>query len=229
MISIEHFLKDILFILSSKYGSLPHDLTATNVQNRFIKDPNLLHAYCDVNLDQPGAYQYKVEYTVNKTTQLSNIGYVVAEPRINLPNSKELLPLDGLMVLSMVPKWMGPITEWQKLIEETQYAGYNMIHFVPLQKRGESNSPYSIADQLTFDDDVFNVEDRKKSNKNKLAIVQSAIKTIYTKNGILSLSDVVWNHTSNSSVFLLKHPEAGKNFEGGGRDKIHLFIYIYLY
>jgi glycogen debranching enzyme len=172
----------------------------------------LLHAYCDVNLDLPGAYQYKVEYNdISKKKQISEIGYVVAEPRIHLPNNeKELLPLDGLMVLTMVPKWMGPITEWQKLIEETEYAGYNMIHFVPLQKRGSSNSPYSIADQLTFDDDVFNVKDRKKSNKEKLAIVQSAIKNIHKKHGILSLSDVVWNHTSNSTEFLLKHPEAGK-------------------
>lgn len=113
----------------------------------------------------------------------------------------------------MVPKWMGPITEWQKLTSEAEYAGYNMIHFVPLQKRGESNSPYSIADQLTFDDDVFNGKDRKKSNKEKLNIVDRVIKQIYNKNGILSLSDVVWNHTSNSSQFLLKHPEAGMKLE----------------
>lgn len=162
-------------------------------------------------MDIPGAYQYKVEYNNDNKKVVSDIGYVVAEPRINLPkNEKELLPLDGLTILSMVPKWMGPITEWQKLIEETEYAGYNMIHFVPLQKRGSSNSPYSIADQLTFDDDVFSAKDQKKSNKEKLAIVQNAIKKIYKSNGILSLSDVVWNHTSNSTDFLLRHPEAGK-------------------
>jgi glycogen debranching enzyme len=181
----------------------------------FIKDPNLLHAYCDVKLDLPGAYQYKVEYTVDNATRItSDIGYVVAEPRINLPHANksekgELLPLDGLMVLSMVPKWMGPITEWKKLIEQVKYAGYNMIHFVPLQKRGDSNSPYSISDQLAFDDDVFNKKDRKKSNKEKLNIVRNAITKLNTEHGILSLSDVVWNHTSNSTEFLLKHPEAG--------------------
>jgi glycogen debranching enzyme len=165
-------------------------------------------------LDLPGAYQYKVEYTADNTTKLSEIGYVVAEPRIGLPRApkaeQDLLPLDGLMILSMVPKWMGPITQWDKLVEETEYAGYNMIHFVPLQKRGDSNSPYSISDQLAFDDDVFDEKDRKKSDKERLVIVDSAIKQIYSKHGILSLSDVVWNHTSNSTAFLLKHPEAGK-------------------
>lgn len=184
--------------------------------HRFINDPNLLHAYCDVELNLPGAYQYKVEYTDDTATKVSDIGYVVAEPRINLPRvskaeqSNDLLPLDGLMILSMVPKWMGPITQWEKLVEEVDYAGYNMIHFVPLQKRGDSNSPYSISDQLAFDDDLFNEKDRKKSDKERIVIVESAIKQIQSKHGILSLSDVVWNHTSNSTVFLLSHPEAGK-------------------
>lgn len=153
-----------------------------------------------------------MEFTLDNATKISKTGYVIAEPRIQLPNKKdELLPLDGIMILSMVPKWMGPITQWENLIEETQYAGYNMIHFVPLQKRGDSNSPYSISDQLSFDDDVFNEKDRKKSNKEKLTVVESAIAKLYSKHGILSLSDVVWNHTSNSTEFLLDHPEAGNN------------------
>ncbi|KAI8048766.1 glycogen debranching enzyme [Gilbertella persicaria] len=178
----------------------------------FIKDPNLLHAYCDIKLDIPGAYQYKVEYIEDNNKKVADIGYFIAEPRIELPRSQgKLLPLDGLMILSMVPKWMGPITQWDSLMKEVEYAGYNMIHFVPLQKRGSSNSPYSIADQLTYDDDVFDEKDRKKPAKDKLAIVQSAIQKIRTKHGILSLSDVVWNHTSNSTEFLLEHPEAGYN------------------
>lgn len=180
---------------------------------RFIKDPHLLHAYCDINLDVPGAYQYRVAYRHEGKDVTSQTGYVIAEPRIKLPSkdkSNSLLPLDGLVILSMVPKWMGPITEWQSLLDTVEYSGYNMIHFVPLQKRGVSNSPYSISDQLAFDDDVFDPKDRKKSNKERLAIVQKAIGNIHEKHGILSLSDVVWNHTSNSTEFLLHHPEAGK-------------------
>ncbi|EIE82182.1 glycogen debranching enzyme [Rhizopus delemar RA 99-880] len=181
---------------------------------KFIKDPHLLHAYCDINLDVPGAYQYRVAYRHEGKDVTSQTGYVIAEPRIKLPSkdkSDSLLPLDGLVILSMVPKWMGPITEWQSLLDTVEYSGYNMIHFVPLQKRGVSNSPYSISDQLAFDDDVFDPKDRKKSNKERLAIVQKAIGNIHEKHGILSLSDVVWNHTSNSTDFLLHHPEAGYN------------------
>lgn len=179
---------------------------------RFTTHPHLLHAYCDIKINIPGAYQYQVEYHCEGQNKTSQAGYVIAEPRISLPQKEKkdsLLPLDGLVVLSMVPKWMGPITEWANLLETVDYSGYNMIHFVPLQKRGVSNSPYSISDQLAFDDDVFDAKDQKKSNKERLAIVKKAIGNIYAKHGILSLSDVVWNHTSNSTDFLLHHPEAG--------------------
>ncbi|KAG1474093.1 hypothetical protein G6F56_000561 [Rhizopus delemar] len=179
---------------------------------KFIKDPHLLHAYCDVKLDVPGAYQYKVHYRHDQKDRESQKGYVIAEPRISLEKSEALLPLDGLVILSMVPKWMGPITEWQKLLEQVEYSGYNMIHFVPLQKRGDSNSPYSISDQLAFDDDVFDPKDRQKSNEERLEIVKKAIGHLF-KQGIISLSDVVWNHTSNSTTFLLEHPEAGYNLD----------------
>ncbi|KAI8971904.1 glycogen debranching enzyme [Mycotypha africana] len=183
---------------------------------KFIKDPNLLHAYCDIKLDLPGSFQYKVEYTYDNATKVSDIGYIIAEPRLKIPHTisadrDELLPLDGIMILSMIPKWMGPITEWDQLIEEVKYSGYNMIHFVPMQKRGASNSPYSIRDQLGFDDDLFDKEDQKKSDQQKIDIVASVIKTIRSKYGIFSLSDVVWNHTSDSTDFLLEHPEAGYN------------------
>ncbi|KAI8992417.1 glycogen debranching enzyme [Pilobolus umbonatus] len=185
---------------------------------KFIKDPHLLHAYCDIHLDLPGAYQYYTKYSHEEKEEQSDIGYIVAEPRLPLPPGKiqsnqshKYLPLDGIMILSMIPKWMGPITEWKPLIDEVSYAGYNMIHFVPLQKRGVSNSPYSISDQLAYDDDVFTEKDRKRSPEEKLAIVQKSIGLLFKDHGILSLSDVVWNHTSDSTEFLMDHPEAGYN------------------
>ncbi|KAI9259379.1 glycogen debranching enzyme [Sporodiniella umbellata] len=177
---------------------------------KFVQDPKLLHAYCDIKISVPGAYQYKVHYEQEKDEKVSQIGYIIAEPRLRMGNSESLLPLDGLSVLSIVPKWMGPITEWRDILETVEYSGYNMIHFVPLQQRGISDSPYSLSDQLALDDGLFDAKDRERSKEEKLEILKNTIGELHKK-GIFCLSDIVWNHTSNSTDFLLEHPEAGYN------------------
>ncbi|KAI8391335.1 glycogen debranching enzyme [Radiomyces spectabilis] len=181
----------------------------------FIIDPNLLHAYCDIALTVPGAYEYYVDYQVGQKTHRSQSGYVVVEPRLwvkkGATSEKALLPLDALMILSLVPKWMGPLSQWQSLIDMIEYEGYNMIHFVPMQQRGGSNSPYSIADQLAFSLDLFDEKDRNKSNEELTKLMQNMLEHIQSDHGILCLSDVVWNHTSFDSAFLNEHPEAGYN------------------
>ncbi|KAL0096646.1 glycogen debranching enzyme [Phycomyces blakesleeanus] len=179
----------------------------------FVTDEKLLGAYCDVEVINPGVYEYRVEYTNNTKKQVSTSGFIVAEPRLTIEtkDGKKPLPLDALMALSVVPKWMGPVTEWKKQLDMIHSGGYNMIHFVPMQKRGSSDSPYSISNQLAFADDLFNSKDVKKSDKEKLAIVESTLRRIQKDYGILCLSDVVWNHTSDTSPFLLEHPEAGYN------------------
>ena len=56
------------------------------------------------------------------------------------------LPLDGLVVLTVISKWMGPISKWRSYFEEASVRGYNMLHFTPLQQRGQSsygNQQYS--------------------------------------------------------------------------------------
>lgn len=75
---------------------------------------------------------------------------------------------------------------------------------------------------------MFSEQDQNKSKKQKLAIVEAAIKNISNKHGILSLSDVVWNHTSDSTEFLLKHPEAGKKKYLYGMPFLFFFYYISL-
>lgn len=112
------------------------------------------------------------------------------------------------MIQSVVPKWMGKISKWDPFFKFIQYSGYNMVHFVPMQQRGLSNSPYSIANQLLFADDLF--DDTSLSPKKRAELVETVLKKLHDQYGILSLSDVVWNHTSTDSSFLLDHPEAGK-------------------
>lgn len=118
------------------------------------------------------------------------------------------IPMDGLAVLTAVSKWMGPLTEWAPHLREASERGYNMIHWTPLQQRGESKSPYSIADQLAFDEALFK-EGWKGTKEEGVKHVAQMMKTAKEEYGLLSLIDVVLNHTANNSAWLVDHPEAG--------------------
>ena len=129
--------------------------------------------------------------------------YVDVEPRLKL--NSHTLPLDALSIFSVVSKFMGRYPEeWEKHLRGISARGYNMIHFTPLQQRGESNSPYSLYDQLAFDSEMF------PNGENDVA---KMIKTMEEKYQLLGLTDIVLNHTANNSKWLEEHPEAGYNVE----------------
>ncbi|CAO3625433.1 unnamed protein product [Cunninghamella echinulata] len=175
---------------------------------KFTQDPQLLNAYCDILLDFPGVYEYYVKYGKQLNHTSNGTGRLVVEPHLKQSDGTPL-PMDALMIQSVVPKWMGKINDWDPHFKFLQYSGYNMLHFVPMQQRGTSNSPYSIANQLLFADDLF--DDNRLSSQKRLELVKKVLKKLHDQYGILSLSDVVWNHTSTDSSFLLDHPEAGYN------------------
>lgn len=117
--------------------------------------------------------------------------------------------LDGLAILTVVSKWMGPLSQWKPHFQEAMERGYNMLHYTPLQQRGESQSPYSIADQMAYDNELFG-PNWKGTDEEGLELVKETLKIAKEEFGLLSLTDVVLNHTANNSEWLLEHPEAGK-------------------
>lgn len=94
--------------------------------------------------------------------------------------------------------------DWERHLRGISDRGYNMIHFAPLQVRGESNSPYSLYDQLGWDPACF------PSGEKDIA---SLIKSLEKDHSLLSLTDIVLNHTANNSTWLQDHPEAGYNLK----------------
>lgn len=128
-------------------------------------------------------------------------GAVVKSETVNLP-------LDGLSILTVVSKWMGPLPEWRKHFNEARERGYTMLHYTPLQERGESDSPYSIKNQLTYDPSLFG--DNTVSGDGR-AEIEEILKVARDDYGLLSLTDVVLNHTASDSPWLAEHPEAGIN------------------
>lgn len=75
-----------------------------------------------------------------------------------------------------------------------------MVHFTPLLIRGASDSPYSIYDQLQFDQNFFPRGEQD---------IEDLINRMKDEHGLFALTDVVWNHTANNSKWLEEHPEAG--------------------
>ncbi|KAF7796344.1 hypothetical protein EIP86_007521 [Pleurotus ostreatoroseus] len=133
--------------------------------------------------------------------QVSDKGGSVLSDYVNLP-------IDGLSILTLVSKWMGKTSEWRDYLAEASERGYNMIHWTPLQERGESDSPYSIRNQLVYEPSMFD-SGKAVSKDGGKAAMEETLRIAREEYGLLALTDVVLNHTANDSPWLQDHPEAG--------------------
>ncbi|KAI8915293.1 glucanotransferase domain of glycogen debranching enzyme-domain-containing protein [Powellomyces hirtus] len=120
------------------------------------------------------------------------------------------LPLNGISILTVIPKWMPTLSGWLPYFATFSRTGYNMVHFAPLNTRGSSNSPYSIFDQMSLSDDLF---DGRLSESEKEVALKETLDQIRRECAMLSVTDIVWNHTACNSVWLQEHPEAGYNLK----------------
>ncbi|KAF8636427.1 hypothetical protein AX17_003609 [Amanita inopinata Kibby_2008] len=186
--------------------------------------------HVDLPISHAGAFMYWIEYDGIEAGERikGRVGYFNVDPILRSKSRSPILdgslsvlppteggvikdtfvnlPLNGLCILTVVSKWMGPIEEWRKHFEEAAQRGYNMLHFTPLQERGDSDSPYSIKDQKRYDHRLFNENGSEKYCKKMMKEVLQIAKEEY---GLLSLTDVVLNHTASDSPWLKEHPEAG--------------------
>ncbi|KAL2017749.1 hypothetical protein VTK56DRAFT_1719 [Thermocarpiscus australiensis] len=127
--------------------------------------------------------------------------YIDVAPRLTLDGQP--LPLPALSVFSIISKFMGKYPQdWERHLRGVSDRGYNMVHFTPLQVRGHSNSPYSLYDQLGWDPTCFPEGEKD---------VERLVKSLEDDYSLLSLTDIVLNHTANNSPWLQEHPEAGYN------------------
>jgi len=169
--------------------------------------------YIDIKIDRPGAFAFYTTYAPLPTFSASTnpteptpgptqtpTHYFTVPPDLTI--NGQPLPLDSLSVLSVVSKWLGPVGKWEPHLSYISRKGYNMVHFTPVQQRGDSNSPYSLRNQLVFDPEAF---------PKGLKDVENIVGRMQKEYGILSLTDVVWNHTAPESEWLQEHPNSGYN------------------
>lgn len=168
----------------------------------------------DVPITCPGAFSFYITYSelpqlsdaVSRSPQTetrTETYYIDVSPDVRL--NGQMMPIESLSIFSVISKFMGKYpTDWNKHLRGIGSRGYNVVHFTPLMERGESNSPYSIYDQLRFDPETF------PNGELDIAEMVTKMESDY---GLLALTDVVWNHTANNSKWLQEHPEAGYNVE----------------
>ncbi|KAJ3123418.1 hypothetical protein HK098_001911 [Nowakowskiella sp. JEL0407] len=185
-----------------------------NFQLESISDAN-----ADLEIRLPGVYEYYVQYESWETSSVqksATTGSFIVEPRLYIPSkvakmtSNVLLPLDGISILTIIPKWMPTVDKWDAFFKYFHHSGYNMVHYAPLNQRGISNSPYSIYDQLALCDELFS---DPLSEPEKERVMKLTLDNMYNEYGIMHVTDVVWNHTACNSEWLQYHPEAGFNMK----------------
>lgn len=121
----------------------------------------------------------------------------------------DFLALDGIVLQTLISKWAGPLSEWDVHLDSARDAGYNMMHFPPLNVRGASNSPYSIGDQHDLSHDLYPKQlQGPKQKAERVEQLKTVLQDMKSKHGMLSMSDVVWNHTAHNSEWLNDHPDA---------------------
>ena len=136
-------------------------------------------------------------------------------------------PLDSITCLTHISKLLGPLSEWKDRLRVAKEAGYNMVHLTPVQQLGGSNSAYSIKDQLKLDARYLSPSFESKmvtaSYKDPTGAIhqlevdssllecKQVIEDLKSDWNIDTISDVVWNHTSYDTPWLVDHPDAGYN------------------
>ncbi|VEL25882.1 unnamed protein product [Protopolystoma xenopodis] len=116
--------------------------------------------------------------------------------------------LDGVVLQTYLAKNMGLFSQWPDRVKHARMANYNMLHFTPLQELGYSRSAYSLRDQLRV-----NPEFSPKGCEKPVdwADIEKFVKFLENEWSTLSMTDLVFNHTSNDSKWLHEHPECGYN------------------
>jgi glycogen debranching enzyme len=104
------------------------------------------------------------------------------------------------------------LDRWLEVLQGSASLGYNAIHLTPVQELGESQSSYSIYEQVSVSPWLFPTEPNLEFATREQRLKQ-VLDTLHSKSNLLLLSDVVWNHTANNSTWLASHPEVGYNLE----------------
>ncbi|THD22434.1 Glycogen debranching enzyme [Fasciola hepatica] len=149
----------------------------------------------------------------NSNSAICGSGYLTVDPHFsgNSDQPGEITDrgwdLDGVVLQTYLSKNLGPFKHWDAVLQAAKEGHYNMIHFTPVQELGYSHSAYSLRDQLKVNPEFSS----PGSSPVDWPDIERFIQHLENDWSILSMADLVLNHTSNDSPWVHEHPECAYN------------------
>ena len=162
-------------------------------------------AYTDIEFKLPGTFKYY--FSLNEKTESNGNGNFIVEPKLLIGQNEEL-SMDLIQCQTVLSKCLGYFDNWKEKLQVAYKSGYNAIHFTPIQELGASKSAYSLKDHKKLNS-MFNLENSSKQYD--FNDISALIEFMRTEWRMVSLTDIVLNHTANETPWLKEHPEATYN------------------
>ncbi|XP_044753239.1 glycogen debranching enzyme [Coccinella septempunctata] len=152
-----------------------------------------------------GRFHYYFTDKNDEDHSVCGSGYFLVDPELTFGDN-EHLPLNSIQCQTVISKQLGPFSSWESKLRVSKETGYNMVHFTPVQALGASNSAYCIKDQLEINPSF-------KENNDPLdwEDLRALIEKMRKEWKIMSICDVVLNHTANETPWIKEHVEATYN------------------
>lgn len=170
---------------------------------------DLTDVYADIRMVCSGSFNYF--FTIDESVSIvksNGQGYFLVDPTLSVgPKENVEITMDCLQVQTVITKLLGPFDTWENKLAVARETGYNMIHFTPVQELGVSNSAYSIRNQHVLSP----VYSPPGSQTRTLADLDKLVKKMHNEWRVMSLTDLVLNHTSKDSPWLLERPDFAYN------------------